>query len=165
MKSTFVSNPMFNQIWLCWLVSLLRVIHIFPVYSFSWPTFTKNHGILRVAVLACSILLVLILQAKICDYFLAVIFVFSCASFCMCCINLYSQFLLVSLFPVLPVPSQPLPPSHGVTSCRVCTKCSAVAKPLICVFDQIAPSPCPSESSSLISWTNQAASHCVQRIS
>lgn len=28
---------------------------------------------------------------------------------------------------------------ESVTSCHVYTKCSAVAKPLICVFDQIAP--------------------------
>lgn len=53
--------------------------------------------------------------------------------------NLSSQFLLVSLFPVLPGPSQPLPVKHDVTSRHLYTKCSAVAKPLISVFDQIAP--------------------------
>lgn len=135
MKSVFVSNPMFNQIWLCWLVSCLRVIHIFPCLL-SWlahlhfkPWKTQS-GWSRLLNPPSSNTLGQNLWLF--SYFLV------CLSACVVS-NLYSQFLLVSLFYLLPGPSQPLPARHGVTSCHVYTKQSAVAKPLICLFDRIAP--------------------------
>lgn len=96
-----------------------------------------------------------------CNYFLIFLFIFLPVLYQIYILS-FSLFLSFTFYLV---PRSPFLPDMVSHHAMFTPNKAQLPSPLSVYLIKLLPSPCPSENSSLISWTNQAASHYVQRIS